>query len=486
MRRGLRAVCALALYAVSALAWAQGALQCRVDPPTPVLGHPLTWTLTARDIAQPLPVFSAASLQPDWLLTDQQGASGSDAAGHREQSVALTLIPLRSGPVALPAVQAGDARCPAQSLDVAPAAPGQAPLQWRTQMQPARPYALQGVRVELWVIGAGNLVWTTPPARSAQAQLVPLEQLSRTERIDGTPQLVQVFAWRVLPLQAGEVTVDFGLVRAHAFGQLRVYAPPPLRFAARALPLWWPADGLIGAPQLQVLQATTAVRLSQTGVWRLRLSSPGLDRAQVLRLANAWIAALPRCFGPLGAQVHHADETSASETAAWDVDLFLRPISAGRLQAPALRLNYFDPRTELPATVRWQPPAIQVDDPRLRHLTMGLLGAAGLLGVLFGTRAAACKLCRDRARRAALRAVAQADSPTALLRAWLAVPPRARVPAAPTLQAWLQAAGLPQTHALRRHAERLQRMLYLDPPGVGRADFAALATAVYEALHRRR
>jgi hypothetical protein len=110
----------------------------------------------------------------------------------------------------------------------------------------------------------------------------------------------------------------------------------------------------------------------------------------------------------------------------------------------------------------------------------------GLLGVLFGTRAAACKLCRDRARRAALRAVAQADSPTALLRAWLAVPPRARVPAAPTLQAWLQAAGLPQTHALRRHAERLQRMLYLDPPGVGRADFAALATAVYEALHRRR
>lgn len=486
MTRWVRAAIGLALSAVTALAAAQGTLQCRVDSAAPVLGHPLTWTLTARDTAQPLPDFSAASLRPDWLLTEQQGASGSDATGHRAQSAELTLIPLRSGRVALPEVQAGSARCPAQTLDVAPAAAGEAPLQWRTQMRPARPYALQALRVELWVIGAGNLSWTTPPARSAQARLAPLDETTRTEVIDGTPQLVQVFAWQVLPLQAGAVTVDFGLVRARAFGQLRVYAPPPLQFDARALPQWWPADGLIGAPQVQALQASTALRLGQTGVWRLRLSSPGLDRAQALRLVNAWTAALPPAFGAAGAQVRRANATPASAGDAWDIDLYLRPRSAGRLQAPALRLDFFDPRTELPATVRWQPPAMQVDDPRLRHLAIGLLGAAGVLGLLFGLRAAVCRARRSRAHRAALRAVAQADTPTALLRAWLKAPASAAPPAASTLQAWLQAAGLPEAHALRRHAERLQHMLYLAPPGATHADLAALAAAVHAELRKRR
>ncbi|WP_079416380.1 BatD family protein [Thiomonas intermedia] len=487
MTRWVRAAVGLALSAFAAWAAAQGTLQCRVDSATPVLGRPLTWTLTARDTAQPLPDFSAASLRPEWLLTEQQGASGSDAAGHREQSAALTLIALRSGRLTLPEVRAGSARCPAQSLDVAPAAAGEAPLQWRTQMRPVHPYALQPLRVELWVIGAGNLAWTTPPARSAQARLVPLDESTRTEVIDGTAQLVQVFAWQVLPLQAGAVTVDFGLVRARAFGQLRVYAPPPLQFDAWALPLWWPADGLIGAPHVQVLQASTALRLGQTGVWRLRLSSPGLDRAQALRLVNAWTAALPPAFGMAGAQVRRANDTPASDGDGWDIDLYLRPQSAGRLQAPALRLDYFDPRTELPATARWQPPAMQVDDLRMRHLALGLLGAAGVLGLLFGLRAAVCQACRRRARRAAWRAVARADTPTALLRAWLKVPTRAAAPAAATLQDWLQAADVPETHALRRHAERLQHMLYLAPPGnVSHSDLAALAAAVHEALRQRR
>ncbi|CUA94630.1 BatD family protein [Thiomonas bhubaneswarensis] len=484
MMRWLLAATGLLLSAFTACAAAQGTLTCRVDSATPVLGHPLTWTLTARDTAQSLPDITAASLRPDWLLTEQQGASGSDAAGHREQSAVLTLIPLRSGRLTLPEMSAGSARCPAQTVEVAPAAAGEAPLQWRTQMQPARPYALQPLRVELWVIGAGNLVWNTPPARSAQARLVPLDQTTRTEVIDGTAQLVQVFAWQVLPLQAGAVTVDFGLVRAHAFGQLRVYEPPPLQFDARALPQWWPTDGLIGAPQLEVVQASTALRLGQTGVWRLRLSSPGIDRAQVLRVANAWSAALPPAFGAAGVEAHRAGDGADGSDDAWDIDLYLRPPSAGRLQAPALRLDYFDPRTALPATAHWQPPALLVDDPRPRHLAIGLLGGAGVLGLLFGLRAAACLACRAHRRRAALRAVAQADTPEALLRAWLAV--KVSATSAPTLQAWLHEAGVPEAHALRRHAERLQRMLYLAPLDASQADLAALAAAVHDELRQRR
>ena len=484
MKRLIRAALLLSLGVVAAAASAQGSLQCQVDRTPAVLGHPLTWTLTARGTSQPLPTLTTAQLEPDWLLTDQQGASGTDAAGQREQTAALTLYPLRGGPLQLPEVQAGSAHCAAQTVTVAPAEAGQAPLQWRTRMHPAQPYALQPLLVELWVIGAGNLSWHTPPARSAQARLMPLAETTRNEVIDGTSQPVQVFAWQVLPLQAGAVTVDFGLVRARSFGQLRVYAPPPLQFDARALPQWWPAGGLIGAPQVQTLQSSTTLRLGETGVWRLRLSSPGLDRAQVLRLVNAWTAALPPAFGAAGAQVRRATELAASAEDAWDIDLYLRPQSAGRLQAPALRLDYFDPRTELPATAHWQPPAMQVDDPRGRHLAIGLLGAIGLLSLLFGLRATLCRNRRAQKRRAAWRAVAQAQTPAALLRAWLQVP-TCTTPTSATLQDWLEAARVPEAHALRHHAARLQQMLYAAPGGAAPANVTALAVAVRQAMRQR-
>ena len=472
----------LGLLAAARPAAAQGSLQCRTEPAAAVLGHPLHWTLTARDLAAPLPSFTPAQFAPDWLLTDQQGASGS-TDGHSEQTATLTLYPLRSGRLSLPAAQAGSERCPAQKLDVRAAANGEASLQWRTRMAPARPYALQALRVELWAIGGGNLAWSAPQPRSAQAQIAPLADTVRTEVIDGAPQLVQVFAWRVLPLQAGEVTVDFGLLRAHAFGSLRVYAPPPLRFTARPLPQWWPADGLIGAPQLQLLSAPAKLPLGDTTAWRLRLSAPGLDRAQVLRVANRWDAALPARFGSAGVQVTRAQESSAEASDAWDITLYLRPQTAGRLQAPALRLDYFDPHTELPATTRWHPPLLTVVDARLLHLAIGLGGAAALLLLLFALRAVHCWACRTRRHRRALHAVQQATDAAALKQAWLALPPRRGLPPADTLAQWLSDSALPPPHPLHPLAERLQRHLY----GVlAEPDFAALRRAVHAALATRR
>lgn len=475
-------VLGLALLTSARCALAQTRLQCRAEPAAAVLGHPLHWTLTARDTAVPLPTFTPAQFAPDWLLTDQQGASGS-VGGRSEQTATLTLYPLRSGPLPLPAVQVGSARCPAQTLNVAPAATGETPLQWRTRMEPAGPYALQPLRVELWAIGGGNLAWSAPRPRSAQAQLSPLSDTVRTEVIDGAPQLVQVFAWRVLPLQAGEVNVNFGLLRAHAFGSLRIYAPPPLRFAARALPQWWPADGLIGAPRVQVRSAPTSLPLGETTAWRLRLASPGLDRAQVLRLANRWSAALPASFGPAGVQVSRAASPSADAEDAWDIDLYLRPQTAGRLQASALRLDYFDPRSELPAATSWTPPLLTVVDPRPLHLAIGLGGAVALLALLFGLRATLCLLCRVRRERRALQAVQRAADAAALRQAWLALPPRRRLPPADTLAQWLAAASPPPENPLHTLAERLQNHLYgqrTEP------DFTALRRALHAALAAKR
>ncbi|MGC8701976.1 MAG: hypothetical protein ACP5RV_03335 [Thiomonas sp.] len=480
-----RLVFAAVLMLCAATASAQS-LQCAVSPQPAVLGQPLAWTVTVRDLKQPLPAFTPAQFAPDWLLQGQQGESGSDGAGHSTQSSALTLYPLRAGVLALPAVQVGSRACVAQTVRVADAAPGEAPLQWRTRIDPAQPARLQAVRVELQVAGGGNLVWDTPPARSAQAVLTPLPSDTRSETVDGQRQLVQVFAWKLLPLQSGPVTVDFGLVRAHAFGQLRVYAPPPLRLTVAALPLWWPADGLVGKPQVQTLQASRALQLGQTGVWRLRIAAAGLDRAQVLRAMQAWQAQVGDGLRIVDVQLRRSAEGGAPSAgdAAWDISVFFQPTRGGRLAPPALRLEYFDPRSALPA-VEWHAlPPVAVRDPRPLRVLLAVGGVLALVGALAALRWAVCCL-RGRARlhRALLR-LAEADGADALRRGWLALPPGAQPQPAPTLAAWLHAAAVQDDAALRAAATALQTRLYAAPPAAQAAD-APAASRLAHRLRRR-
>ena len=489
--RASMALLALACAAGCTTAAAQS-LRCSVGSQPAILGQALTWTVTGRDLAWPLPTFTPAQFAPDWLLQGQQEASGGDASGHREQSATLLLYPLRAGALALPALAVGGQQCPLQTVKVVDHAQGEAPLQWHTRFDPARPYQRQQMRVELRVIGGGNLVWATPQARSPQALLTPLAPDTRTETVDGKPQQVQVFAWSALPLKAGEIDVEFGLLRAYAFGQLRAYVPPALTFEAQALPQWWPANGLIGKPQVQTLQASPHLRLGETGVWRLRLQGAGLDRAQVLRVFDAWRAQPQPGLDIAGVEVRRDSEVPQEQGLtgdAWEVSVFVHPLRAGALKPVALRLIYFDPRTALPAVVWWSPPATTVNDPRPVHLALGLGGALALLGLLFALRATICRLRRRRALRLALARLAAAHSADALRRAWLDLPPGREQRPAPTLDAWLLAAAAQDDAALRSIALALQHQLYTASGGqaskdntTARAHAAVLAQRLQQRL----
>lgn len=479
IRHRLGCACALGLWLLAAPVWAQS-LQCTLAPTPAVLGHSLAWTITARDAVQPLPAFTAAQFAPDWLLQGQQGASGSDARGHREQSLRLELVPLRAGALRLPAVQLGDRVCPAQTVQVAAAAPGEAPLQWRTRLVPSQPLRLQPVRVELQVAGGGNLVWEPPQAHSAQALLEPLPGDTRRETLEGTPQLVQVFAWRALPLQAGELTVDFGLVRAHAFGALRVYAPPRLAFTVAPLPQWWPAQGLVGRPQVQIVQAPQRLALGQTGVWRLRLRAAGLDHAQLQQLAQRWRERL-QARVPIAAVELRRGESADAVAPVWDVTLFFQPRHGGLLQPPLLRLDYLDPQQLLPAALSLRLPTVEVDDPRPRRIAIATGSVLALLVLLAALRTLIlCLRCRRRLAHGldALRAATSAD---ALRRAWLALPVGAPQP---TLVAWL-ASHAPDDATLHAAAKALQAQLYRggQTPSA-RVDPVPLAQALRERFTR--
>jgi hypothetical protein len=458
------------------------ALLCQRDNAPLILGHPLTLTITARNLAQPLPDPGAAGFAPDWLLQNLQTGS-SERRGQREQTATLTLYPLRAGRLSLPAIRVGRASCPAQSLRVADRAPGAAPLQWRSVVAPAQPYLLQPVQVELQIVGGGNFSWEPPPARSNELLLTAPAPTTRSTLVDGQRQLVQVFRWQALPLQDGPVTVDFGQLRLYAFGQLRIYAPAPLSFEVRALPLWWPRDGLVGQPQLQLLQASRQLQLGQTGVWRLRLQAAGLDRRQLLQLGNAWRSQLPAALGVTDIDVRRDSAAGQNPVAAagdaWQLSVYFRPRRAGNLALPALRLDYFDPATVLPAMVRWQPPALGVDDPRPARVVVGLAVAAMLLALFIAWRRLRRCLHARRALQRALDRLASADSADALRLAWLALPIQREAPAL-TLEAWLQGAA-PHDNTLRDIAHWLQQQLYATP-AAGDGDAAASHAA---ALARR-
>lgn len=448
-------------------------LQCTLDPARPVVGEPVQWTLTARGLAGSPPSITQTQLAPDWLLHEQQGSSET-SGGQRVQTVRSTLFALRAGELRLPAVAADGASCAGTSVTVAPSS-----LVWRTRYAPGQPLRLQPVRVELRVAGASNWVWNMPDAHSGQAVLTALGTDTGTERIDGTIQPVQIFTWQVLPLQAGPLRIDFGLVRAHAFGALRVLAPPPLTVDVRALPLWWPAGGIVGRPALAVEQSPRHLRLGATAVWRLRLSGAGLDETQVRAAIDQWVGQWPAALGFATYAVRQTEDS------CWEISVFARPSAGGRRHPPALRLAYFDLATELPDALRWTPPAIAVDDPRPAHLALGVGGAAALLALLFGLRAATLRMRQRRTFALALRALEASADGAALRRAWLALPtPRGRT--ATTLTDWLDDAPPGFAAEFRADAQTLDALVFGNGDTAATPDGRALAARLRRAFRAYR
>lgn len=432
---------ALVLWGLSPLVpFARAAtLSCQVEPAQPILGQPVRWQLRATDSPQTLPTWTAANFGPDWLLHAQSTSSSGDGKGHSTQVAEVTLYPMRSGELALPALELAGSRCAVQAVQVASHAPGEQPLYLATHINPAQPMVGEPVRIELDVDSAGGLSWDPIAAEAADASLRSLPTLATAVEVEGGSVPVERHAWSLLPWRAGETHVHFPKIAARRFGQLLIYPPQSLELRVRLLPAYWPANLPVGRPQIALQPAPQSLRIGQAAVLRFLIRAPGLTARMLGQILDR--QATPEGLRFHAPRIHPVLGPSGEGDGRWQVDWPLRAISRGliHIHYPLLRIPYMDPQLAAPQLAQASWGRVQVTDPRPRNLLVGLMGATALLAGLALARFAYCALCQGRKRLKWAR-LAQNQDVEGLNQLW--EQSRGRYPShagqAHTLRAWLE------------------------------------------------
>lgn len=430
-------------------------LTCRSEPAHPVLGQPVLWRIRGLDLSQPLPDWRPGDFGEDWLLHGQSTSRSVDSRGHTLQSAEITLYPMASGGLKLPSLDIGGLHCAATQIDVAGHAPGEAPLRMASRIAPARPMVGQMTRIELDLGGPGGVVWGPIVAQATNASLRELSATDTASSARGDTATQWRYAWDLLPLRPGPLTMHFGLLEARRFGQLLIYPPSKLVFQVRPLPAFWPAGLPVGRPQFIAPSAPRQLHVGGLGILRVRLRAVGLS-AQMLESIVA-ASVVPDGLNMYPPRIRQLDAPDQGLQQIWLIDWPFRVERAGLVRYPILRLPYEDPELGAPQAAEANWGRVQVDDPgarRLRQWALAILSFIGFSAVV-GSAYKVFRASREKRRWTAIGLNQDARTLEAL---WAMARIGSQNPAL-TLRMWLAR----QAHAQQRHVklvEEVERRLY--------------------------
>lgn len=471
---------------------AAAALRAEIDAPVVALGEPLTLTLTAPDGA-----LDALDLTP--LVRQFQIGGRTLNRGPGGDTLTLTLYARAAGAVELPALSAGSARSQPLRVTIRDGSDSVPRVALGWTLASARPWVNEPVRLSLAVCDDGSLQWRRPTLPVASGRLIEPRGETVADGVhDGLACTVHRFDWSLTATRPGRFVFDAPMVAATRFGQPLRFPAPDLKFEARALPPWLPADVPPVAPRVvqQPLPHTGAI--GRPVRWRFAVTGGYAGQALETLIETQLRETEAYRFYSVELTPAMPDDPDSPLT-RFDVTLHVEPLRRGALELPVLVLPWYDAGTGRLESVAVRAAQMRIVDPRLR-LAGGLasLAAGGLLLFLVGRHALRAWRWRRR-RRAGLDDVARATSLEALGAAVRRFS-LTREAEAPSLGAWLRAhcadgadgadGGPSEIAALVAQLERAQFAAPPEPVSEAAAradaDLPALRRAFVAALARLR
>lgn len=473
------------LWLAAAMLQPAFALSVQVDRHQIALGQALTLELRAAGAGPSLDAVRLDALRRDFEVYRASAATSSRLREGRvetERSLTLTLYPLRSGRLRVPALSLDGRSSRPLEIRVLPAGPGVPRVSFRLGLEPAAPRVRQAATLELDIYDDGSLRWSPPDlADTPGLHVRRLEEGQPRETPDGMSVTVHRYRWAILPLQGGGRELAFPMLDATKFGVHLRYRVPPFIFSARPLPAYLPPYVPVGRPSLTGQPLPARLIVGRPVEWALTVRAAGLSREGLIRLLSLPEVAGLRVYPP---RLSRPDEVApASPQQVWRVVFPLRPLRAGAVRLPQLRLPYFDPETGRVEAVALAGPTLQVADPLGRAIRLAAAAGAGLLlAAVLGYRLRP-RWRRALARRSALGRIARADSPWALRAALLAFDPGGGAPCA-TLGQWLRrlGGGEGRDAGLRELGMALEAACFAPGPEVPLAGLKGRAAAVVKNL----
>jgi len=364
--------------------------------------------LVAQGARAPLRDVDLAPWQEDFGVVPVESGAPSDSD---EQRLTLDLYPRRTGQLSLPALWLDGARTEPQRLSVSPATTDAGETLVTRVEWPARaPWQGEQVLVRATLGGAEPFSELVPaPGRSGAVRVVPLP----ASVAGGRARRALRTGWALFYPQPGETPVDLPPLHYRRGGQtLRTFYFPRATLAVRALPRYLPPTVPVGRVAIEVTPPPgKLLRAGAITLWQITITGDGIEPGQLPPALRALRSSADLEFLPPDSRRARRVDGDGVHARAQHTVAF-RPRSTGRVDLPALSINYFDPDRGRLVTLRRESP---------RPFALGVVPFGVLLIVLAGAAVAGLRALA----RATQRAVARQRACNALARASSAAAARA-------------------------------------------------------------
>jgi hypothetical protein len=416
-------------------------LTVKADKKTSVLGEPVLVEIKAEEVREPLSSISLEKLKTDFNV---YGISSSVQTQRKygrsisSETMSLTLYPLRSGRLHLPAFSYRGSSSKAIALTISESANKTAKVIFNTALDTAQPQVRQAATLALEIFDDGTLQWSAPRELAATgAHLRRLSESQREEILEGMRYTVHRYAWALMPLREGRISVEFPMLDAFKFGTRLRYPLAPLLLDAAAVPAYLPVHVPVGKLLLAAEPLPREIALDRPANWSFTVEGSGISEEGVGKLlaavrGNEMVRFYPPVIGPA------ENERTLTATQKLRVTLPFVPLKTGTLLLPEISLPYYDAAGARVDTVSLEPAEVAVFNPLWRSaqkITLGLLLLSGLSGLGYWLYS---KLRLHLHRRKALLAIRNAISADELHGALLKFSGDGTLMQNGTLRQWLQ------------------------------------------------
>lgn len=395
---------AIALLCCMAVSAAHAArLNATLDKKTAALGEPIQLRVLAN---ADLGALDLSPLQVDFEVFSS-AVSGGTLKGKAQSVLDATLYPLRAGKIMLPPLTLGAARSQPLTLEVQPA---QALV--RAWVNPDTPMVREPATLHLEIRDEGDLSWNAPTQLVApHIHLRPETERSSEVHQDGRALQVREYRWTLLALKSEGQSVAFPMLDAYKFGQRLRFPVTRVNFRAVPAPSYLPLYLPIGRPLVRSEAPPEEIFIGRPASRVLDIDAPGLSAEGAIQSLRFDAPRGMRMYAPGVAPVKIDGRDGLRVTLSFVVE------DAAGSTFPAIRLPYFDPKTQRIETVDLPAAPLTVRDPLREkiYLTGWILVLALGLGWL-GMKGWPW-IMRWRAKRAWLARLDAAGNAAALYRA---------------------------------------------------------------------
>jgi len=413
----------------------------RADRKSMALGEPLTVELKVEDVRAALSSIKLDKLEENFNVFGNSSNSLTHAVQGRTvitTTMTLTLYPLRTGKLQLPALSYMGKRSKALTVSVVEFNRQTPRVIFKTAVDISHPLVRQAITLSLDIYDDGSLQWTAPgEITAAGAYQKKLAESQSEEVLDGTRYTLHRHTWSLIPLREGEMTVVLPVLDAFKFGTRLRYALAPLSIKVAPVPAYLPVYVPIGKPLLSLEPLAEKIALNRPINWIFTIQGSGISEEGVSRLLSDIHGNESVRFYPVS--ISNADN-GRPPTAIQSLLVILPfvPLRTGTLQLPEINLPYYDPAGARVDSVSVSGPVVEVFNPVWHSVQMIAVRLLALVAVSGAGYFLFNKLRQVLIRQKSLLAISRAVTADELHQALLGFDNNASLLRSLTLQQWWQ------------------------------------------------